>query len=297
MIDRGLVLFVYRRPEHTRRVLEGIQANDPEKLYVFADGPNDEDALEPIRETRDLVRSIDWCETDVRTFDSNRGLRETYMAGIDHVLERHEAVVALEDDCVPSKDFLAFMDRCLEYYADEERVMNVHGYCPPIEIPETYDYDVFFTTRSGSWGQGIWRDAWSRLVRDPAELQRVATSDELRRKLATAGADLLPILDGQISGEMDSIGIYWSWSLVKHDGLSVNPVSSRVTNIGFDGTGRHASDTNKFDTHVNVTHPPENLRLPDCIKPTTTLNNRYISYSEPNRIQKLKQFVGNLLLD
>jgi GT2 family glycosyltransferase len=56
-----IVLFVYNRPEHTRKTLEALSANqlaDQSELFVFADGPksnaSNEDILK-IEATRKIV--------------------------------------------------------------------------------------------------------------------------------------------------------------------------------------------------------------------------------------------------
>ena len=36
-----------------------------------------------------------------------------------------------------------------------------------------------------------------------------------------------------------SIQIWWTWNILKNKGVCINPITSMVKNIGFDGTGTH----------------------------------------------------------
>ena len=48
----GIALFVYNRPEHTKRVLEGLKKNNINKFYIFADGPKTELHIPAVKEVR-----------------------------------------------------------------------------------------------------------------------------------------------------------------------------------------------------------------------------------------------------
>ena len=58
-----IVLFVYARPEHTRKTLDALAMNhlaSESILYIYADGPKenaDEQTLQKISETRKLCKS------------------------------------------------------------------------------------------------------------------------------------------------------------------------------------------------------------------------------------------------
>ena len=53
-----IVLFVYNRPEHTRRTVEALRANrlaPQSRLFVFADGPKNDGAWPAVDEVRRYV--------------------------------------------------------------------------------------------------------------------------------------------------------------------------------------------------------------------------------------------------
>jgi hypothetical protein len=57
-----IALFVYRRPGHLARALEGLSAN-PEardtEIYIFSDGPKDQTAEKGVERVRRLLGRLD----------------------------------------------------------------------------------------------------------------------------------------------------------------------------------------------------------------------------------------------
>jgi len=190
----GIALFVYNRPGHTQEVLKGLRRNNISKLYVFSDGIKDEKDNDSVDKVRNLIDSLNWCDTEIIKNKENEGLANSIVYGVNYVLKRHERIIVLEDDCVPSDDFIAFMEKCFDKYENNEKIMNVTGYSSPINIPSDYPYDIYFSYRSSSWGWGTWRRAWKYFDRSKSILAEIEKSSNLRKKINRAGEDLIPFL-------------------------------------------------------------------------------------------------------
>jgi hypothetical protein len=292
--DTGIGLFVFNRPEHTHQVLDGLAENDIDHLYVFADGagPNHKDG--PIKTTRNLIRDIDFCDVDVVERSENLGVQRSWVEAYDYIFDRHNRAIMLEDDCVPADDFIQFMRSCLDQYESNHRVMNVHGYSPPIDIPGDYQYDIYFTWRSGSWGQATWKSAWDKLERDPSILEQIKQDFHLRKKVSRAGDDLIPMLRKELRGDIDSIGVWWSLTLAIHGGVSVNPVNSRIKNIGHDGSGSHASKTNRYLTELGSASIDSEFSFPPDVTVHETINRRYNYHIQGRLRGKIGRFLERL---
>jgi len=46
------------------------------------------------------------------------------------------------------------VNEALDYYKNNNKIWSISGYCPPIEIPNTYYNDIFLSPRASSWGWG-----------------------------------------------------------------------------------------------------------------------------------------------
>lgn len=294
-MSTGIALFTYNRPDHLRQVLVQLKKNDVSHLFIFSDGPADRSERPNVREVRSIISGIDWCSTTVEAREENLGLADSITRGIDRVFADHDRIIVLEDDCVPSSNFISFMNTCLDRYADTDEVMNINGYSPPIDIPGDYDNDIYFTYRSSSWGWGTWESAWEQYEREPFTLQEFESrSNEIKNITRKAGTDLYPMMRRQLQGEIDSWAVWWSYTIAKRNGICVNPVNSKIVNIGHDGTGTHSGAVDRFEVDLDDT-PPEKLSFPDQPHVVDELNLRYNRFIRGGRRNRIKRYLANTL--
>ena len=290
----GIALFVYNRPKHTHEVLEGLQRNNISKLYIFSDGIKDKKDKDFVGKVRNLIDSIDWCETEIIKSERNKGLADSIAYGVNYILERHIRIIVLEDDCVPSDDFIAFMEKCFDKYENNKKVMNVTGYSLPIKILDNYPYDIYFSYRSSSWGWGTWRRVWKYFDRNKSILSEIEKSSNLRKKINRAGEDLIPMLKNQINGKLDSWAVFWAINIIKNDGVCVNPVKSKIKNIGHDSTGTHCGSSNRYEVKI-VKENINLLNLPDEIIIDSEIIDLYKKFFHINLKNKAKIVISNIL--
>ncbi len=274
----GIVLFVYKRPQHTSEVLEGLRKNSIEKLYIIADGPKEADNPGDIEQVHRIIDSVDWCKTEIIKSPHNRGLSNSRVFGVNYVLDRHERIIVIEDDCVPAEDFISFMVQCLDQYESEEKVMNIVGYAMPFKMPKKYHYDTYFTYRSGAHGQAFWRRSWKLLECNPDDFNQIKESKKLRKKLDLGGRDLYYIFEQQMEGKLDSLQIWWTWSIIKNDGFCVNPTHSRIRNIGYDGSGVHCGTTDKYLIENIEDRKSSEIRFPPEMKVNHEINHSFNTF-------------------
>jgi hypothetical protein len=295
MSSTGIAVFAYNRPDHLERVLAGLRENELDHLYVFADGPSSKRDRPKVESVREMISNIEWAKTTVVTRENNIGLANSVISGINHVFETHDRIIVLEDDCVPSPKFISFMEYCLNKYEDDDKVMNINGYSPPIDIPDDYPYDIYFTYRSSSWGWATWKSAWETYERSPLTLSEFKRNKRsVRDTVKNAGYDLLPMMEKQLRGEIDSWAVWWSYAIASENGLCVNPTKSYIKNIGHDGTGTNSGDVNKYDVSVSSTDP-ESLSFPDQIVATNTINKRYRRHINGDQKARIKRHLANVL--
>ena len=246
------ILFTYHRSNHTKKVIDGLKKNYvlPEKLFVFQDGLKDgEDRTEWDR-VNTLIHGIDFCPTELIVSEKNRGLANSVIAGVNYVFQEYDAVIILEDDCVPSKNFINFMMQCFEKYKDEKGIYNISGYAWPIDLSSNDKSDIYFTGRTSSLGWGTWKDRWEQYERENDILRKISNDKQASIYLASWGSDLSGMFLAQVDGKIDSWSVYWSLKVIEKRGLCVSPYRSLIQNIGFDGTGTHSGITNDFSVSI-----------------------------------------------
>ena len=237
-----IALFIYKRPEHTRRTLESLMqcqefANSP--LYVFCDGAKKEKDQEQVMQAREVVRSLVGTKAEIIESTTNRGLANSIISGVTSLCDQYQRVIVVEDDLVVAPQFLGFLNAALEKYQHEPSVMQVSGYM--FSVPEFANRnEAIFLPFTTSWGWATWKRAWDYFDAEASGWKALQTDKQMKNRFNLDGCfDYFKMLKQQMSGDIDSWAIRWYWSVFKKNGYVVYPPTSYVNNIGVDGSGTH----------------------------------------------------------
>ena len=235
LVYAPVLLFVYNRPAHTRRLVESLLQN-PEsaesRLFIYSDAPRDEAARPAVDEVRRYVRSLKgFKQVNVVERAENWGLARNVIDGVTTLLRDFDRVIVLEDDLILSPAFLRFMNDALETYRDEPRVGHIQA-CDFTQDPSLPD--TFLIKWTGSWGWATWRRAWQLFNPDGRALLRELEARGLTRVFDFDGTyRYTRMLRRQVEGKNNSWAIRWNASLFLADVLSLNVGRSLVQNAGF----------------------------------------------------------------
>lgn len=291
----AVALFTYNRSYHTERVLDALRNNIilPEKLFVFQDGMKNETDQHEWEKVNELINNIDWCKNEVIVSSYNRGLAASIVSGINYVFKCYDAIIVLEDDCVPAISFIGFMHQCFEKYKNDSRVYSISGYSWPITV-EKYEFDIYGCGRISSWGWGTWKERWRHYNQDIRVLKRMKEDRDKSLNLAVWGNDCEQMLLGNISGRNDSWAIYWGLYVIENNGICINPYESLIQNIGMDGTGQNCGISNRFWVKIQD-EIVQDFKLPDQIEVRNDVKsafaNLYGSYTAINENEDMKEKV------
>jgi hypothetical protein len=266
-----IIFFAYNRPEHTRQSLESLKANAEAQnscLYIFCDGPKtgaNEETRNRIHEVRSIVHEQSWCgEVQIVGRTTNTGLAASVMEGVTNVLNRHDRCIVLEDDLEVSPFFLKYMNDALNEYADNNRVISVHGYTYPVQqpLPET-----FFLRGADCWGWATWKRGWQLFEPDGRKLlSELKRTNQLCAFNYNNSYNYAKMLQKQIRSENDSWAIRWYASAFLNDKLTLYPGRSLVKNAGADGLGTHVGVSASFDVPLSE-HPVKVGGIPVSAQP------------------------------
>ncbi len=254
-----IVLFVYNRPWHTRQTIEALQKNELAKeseLFVYSDAAKNEQAEIVVAEVREYIQSIDGFKNiTIIEREKNWGLADSIIDGVTTVVNQYGNVIVLEDDLVTSPYFLRFMNDGLKRYADDDRIISVHGYVYPVaqSLPE-----AFFLQGADCWGWATWRRGWRLFNADGQYLLNELERQNLLNSFDFNGNYLFSeMLANQIAGKNDSWAIRWYASAFLAEKLTLYPGRSLINNIGNDNTGTHCGANISHD--VNLSDSPIDL--------------------------------------
>ena len=253
-----ILLFVYNRPEHTRRCIESLTRNAlaaNSTLYIYADGTKDTTQQSAVDEVRSYLRTISGFKTvNLIERKENWGLARNIIDGVTTQVNRYGKVIVLEDDLVVAPYFLQFMNDALETYKDEPKVGHIQAcdFTQDPSLPET-----FLIKWTGSWGWATWERAWKHFNPDGKALL-----EELEQRKLTYTFDFngkygfTRMLRRQIEGKNNSWAIRWNASLFLKDILSLNVGRSLVQNEGFDGSGTNCGGGGLYASNLHLAPLP-----------------------------------------
>lgn len=247
-----ILLVGFNRPDHLSRAISSLAANaeaSKSELFIAIDGPRFEADDSLVLATRDVAKSVSgFLEVHLLFSEKNLGLAESVIKNISYVLEKHAAIVVVEDDLQVSKHFLRYVNCGLDKYRSDVRVASIHGYQYPIG---NVGNACGFLRGADCWGWGTWKDRWESTNFDGEYLLAEFKSQKLRWKFDYFGlVNNSRMLEQQIAGEIDSWAIRWHASMFLQNRLTLFPPRSLVLNTGLDGSGTHEGESKIFDTQL-----------------------------------------------
>jgi hypothetical protein len=290
-----VALFVFNRPEHTRRTVESLLANDRSAqtpLVIFSDGARGEKDVPKVEAVRDYIRGVSGF-MDVRVVEraENRGLADSVIGGVTEVIDRNDRVIVLEDDMETSPFFLDYMNRALDKYSIADKVYSIHGYSFPADMSKVHT-DTFFLKEAGCWGWATWKRAWNDFCPDARQLIDWLRTKGMERSFDHDGNhSYMRMLERQARGRIDSWAIRWRASVFLREGLTLWPRVSLVRNFGMDGSGVHSASTSYWDVKL-ADRPVVLADIPFSVDDSAYhAYGRYLKQSEGNLIRRVERFI------
>ncbi len=294
----AVCLFAFNRPDHTRRTLAALAASplaEATDLIAYLDGPRDDEDVDLVNQVADVITAqTGFASIDLRHREENAGLAVSIQDGVTETMQARGRAIVLEDDIVTSPAFLSYMNLALQRYRQENRVWHISGYSEAIAA--NHDRPGAHLWRFMScWGWASWADRWQHFERDPLGLMDSFTAQDIHRFNLNGAENFWAQVEGNARGDMKTWAVFWYATIFRHQGLCLAPYHSYAENIGFDGSGTHASPWNaRRQGGLNQDFAP---LLPTVIEEDTEaleqLRTHYMY--RPSKLTKLKRKLGRFL--
>lgn len=288
-----ICLFVYKRYETTKLMLESLLAcpecKDSE-LYVFMDEARNDDEAKAVERVRRLFDNLlGFKKVNLFPARMNKGMANSVIDGVTKVLQEHDDIIVLEDDLVVSPDFLQFMNAALKAYKDRSDIWSISGYTPRLqELEGDGRNGVFVVPRAQCWGWATWSDRWETVDWEVSDFSRLAQSKELRKEFDKGGNDLFRTLEMERRERIESWAVRWAYAAAKQSRWTVNPMQSKVQNIGLKSSESHVGwhdERHNVELHGNATVIDPDVRADE------TLVNAFKKHHDLSIISKIGYFM------
>ncbi len=247
-----IALFVYNRPEHTRRTISYLQKNllaDESRLFIFSDAPKTDDDKTKVEQVRNFIKDVSGFKS-VKIIErkENLGLANSIISGVTQLVAEYGKIIVFEDDLLSSPHTLEYFNEGLNTYAKEEKVMHIGAYM--YELADKKLPEAFFWRAATSWGWATWGRAWNHFEDDVDVLLNQFDKQKTDQFSINGTMNFWKQLTGFKAGKNNSWAIRWYASIFLKGGLTLNPSTSLIQNIGNDGSGTHSNKEDMYQVRI-----------------------------------------------
>lgn len=255
-----VVIPTLNRYEHFKRCLESLEyctGADRTDVYIGLDYPPSEKYVEGWKKIdaylTEKERKNGFKNLFVLRRDHNCGVSgpgNNYDLLYQEVTSFSEAYIITEDDNVFSPNFLEYMNKGLEKYKDNDKIILISGYAYPDLINYPSEGNVIAFHKAAAWGCAFWvNKRFTHLVigrekyRDSILYSWKKSFKLFRLRPYSLNSLVSMKLRNTTYGDSMMVDC-----MLLEDKYCVFPKLSKVRNWGHDGTGEHCSTT---DLYIN----------------------------------------------
>lgn len=249
-VDAPVLLLGFNRPDKMRQLIEALRTLAPQTVLLAVDGPRPRHPTDTrlVSEVRDCVNLINWTDrVHVRFRDSNLGLRTAVVEAVTWAISEHGRTIVLEDDCIPGRSLLRFLNKGLDEFAFDRGIGHINGYnLVPSSKMSSSENQIRFSRYIESYAWATWERSWKEY------------DDSLEWALNCSIEELAHVVDSRIaalrwkinfrdaaSGRIDTWAYRWMATLWKKQMYAVAPPANLCSYDGHD-LGTHTLRSPKW---------------------------------------------------
>jgi hypothetical protein len=246
-----IAIFAFNRPLHLKNLIDSLLQNEEfsqSEKFIFIDGPRNESDQNKIIEVEKLLNQYNLPNTIILKNQSNKGLADSIINGVNYVLNSFDSIIVLEDDLIVGKYFLDFMNSALNKYDTDLNIAQVSGFLFPID-KVTLANSSFSLKMTTTLGWGTWKRVWTNVDFYPTDWKEKLKDRKIKKKFDLNGAyPYSKMLKTQMeSPNFGSWGIRFWWDIFKKGQLVIYPDYPLVQHKDFDLSGTHKSNYSHLD--------------------------------------------------
>jgi len=245
-----IVIPVYKRLEHLKKCINSLLSNElavDTELYIFSDYAFNEKDQTAIDELRAYLKSLSgFKRIIIKEQAENKGLGNIQEA-ISFTLNLHPAIIYLEEDLEVSIHFLRFMNDQLIKFREDPKIFSISGYSLPCFSGD--GEQILGSPSFTAWGCGLWGNKYKNVLSFYAKLtlsKRLKNKVQAIKYIYQHGIQnyfhYVRYAEGGVITPDLEIGFYL-WS---EDKIQLFPSISLVSTNGYDGSGWHCGNSDKF---------------------------------------------------
>lgn len=266
-----ILIIFWRRSDLCEKLINALRPFQPTQLFLAGDGWENYkyDIREEVTQARIKTESaIDWdCKIRSRYSTHNQGCKNGVSNAINWFFENNSHGIILEEDCIPSPEFLNLCVELLNKYQHNTDIWTICGFNPISKYNISVDDSYFFSRFNSCWGWATWADRWRKYDSSLEHLDNAIKGRHLKNVLRREIDYNFWISTLKMLKEKnipDTWDYQWTFTILLNNGLNIIPRTSLVKNEGFRIDATHTISKPSFvnnrqfkykiDSDV-ITHP------------------------------------------
>jgi len=252
------LIIAYRRSEQVLKIIEVLSNAGITKIYIALDAAGDKNPFAKAESESLLYSLLDLqrnslLEILIAKHSENVGCSAAVLSACEWFFSIEEYGIVLEDDCIPSLDFVTF---AISAKSIMEKNPNLWLACGTQFAPSHLIDEAWITSRYALiWGWATSKQKWQLIVdsiRTPQAIDSSCSADHSERQYWNAGS------------RRSSLGIVDAWDnvlisqLIARGARAILPRSSLVSNVGYDLAATHTKNYSQW-----MGHEPSSFRVPE----------------------------------
>jgi hypothetical protein len=271
-----IALFCYNRLDTLKITISSLKKNylsNESHLYIFSDGPKNEEDVLIIKDVRNYLKTIvGFKSITIIEEEFNKGLSHNIIDGINYIFNYYDTIIILEDDLQTSYNFLIFMNSALSFYNNNNKIFSISGYSPIINF--NFMNDVYFTKRSSSWGWAIWKNKWKLINWDISDYVNFTKNRNNWINFNKMGSDMSSQLNHFFNNKINSWCTVFTFNQYILNLYTVFPIISKISNVG---TSHKFATNTKFNLFRFKTNIDHSSKIKFNFTNTISLNNKILA--------------------
>ena len=138
-----IVVFTHVRIDKLKKCISSLKhcyQSNRSHLYIISDGAINQSQHVKIKKIRNFIRSIQgFKKVSIIYRKKNFGLAKNIITGVSEIINKHGKIIVLEEDIVVRKDFLTYMNLCLEKYEKNNKIWHISGWNYNVKVTSIFD--------------------------------------------------------------------------------------------------------------------------------------------------------------
>jgi hypothetical protein len=301
-----ILITTLNRYDHFKKCIKSLSECElclETDLYIALDYPLRDLHWEGYNEIQKFIKCIEGFKSvNVIKREYNFGAQNNTHDAINFLFKDYESLILTEDDNLFSKDFLVFINRCLQTYKGDSNIFSVCGYNYPVEFNKSYKEQIYVWQGHSAWGTGLWRDKFQKVDWSPeVVLSNVQLFLKDYRKvfgLNTIANSYIPALIHMSNVKQIHGDTYVCLYQYLNKMSSVFPVISRVRNMGHDGSGINGGFMEEDIFSVQkIYRGSSHYEIPKFLKPEKYVDKILYNHFKTNWKSNIKLFIKLILFN